>query len=115
MATRTVSPVPCSAQQFVPAPVPEYLLKTLLWHKCGGARYLGIQRALKPEDDLVLFQPPDRFRQTTLAIPLISFQLDLVVACVLVIDKIAQAEHRFDIAECLAHDIIRVQEVDFER
>ena len=63
--------------------IPEWKLRRILWHRCGGCIYLGVQCGLRPSDSIVLFDAPSQPGRT-LAIPLTAFAQgeDIAVAII---------------------------------
>jgi hypothetical protein len=82
--TRLASP----PQQTVVPAFPAWKIKQLLFTKCQGARFVGVQQGLNPDAALVLFNPPGKGRQTTLSVPLFLFSYNPLLAVVLVQHKI---------------------------
>jgi hypothetical protein len=77
MATATITTNPAQPQV---TQVPEWKIRELLFQRASGATFLGIQKALDPKNDLVLFIAPGS--GSTLAVPRAMFDLDVDIAVV---------------------------------
>ena len=94
MATATLHRFIQQQQGTTVPPFPEWRIKRILFSQCKGARFVGIQKGLNYSDSLVLFNPPGKGPQSTLAVPLCVFSYDSFLATILVQHKIAFHELR---------------------
>jgi len=81
-----------AAQHQIKVPhVPDWKLRDLLWRRCGGAKFVGIQEDMTGPDGeraLILFNPPGPGPTTTLAVPRVIFDFSIFLGCVLAQHKI---------------------------
>ena len=100
MATHTL-PFEISRTQGPSVPVAEIgRIKSVLWARCSGCRFVGIQKAYGARlGDQILFQTPGIGPTTTLAVPVALWNFDVDVFVALVQHKILQTLVDFDIAQ----------------
>ena len=68
--------LPCFSPEYpaIALPIKTWRLKELLWSRCRGCTFLGLQQGLTPSDTIILFLPPGECLQSTMSVPLAAFR-----------------------------------------
>ena len=68
--------LPCFSPEYsaIDFPIKKWHLRELLWSRCRGCTFLGLQQGLTPSDTVILFLPPAESLQSTMSVPLAAFR-----------------------------------------